>query len=102
MKEQIPRGFIYSGEMSEFSGCSILIQQPDAASLYRKSYTEVSNAAACWLQPVVMDVDIFPLKAQYFYCFFHGVKRLTEMVIKNNTETFLSYICMPLHPLLLH
>ena len=42
------------GEMSKFIGWSTHIQQPVAAKLYRKSYSELLNAAA------VMNFDIFP------------------------------------------
>ena len=46
------------GETLKFTGRSPHIQQPAAASLYRKSYLE--NAAAFWLQLVVMDFDVSP------------------------------------------
>ena len=36
------------------------IQQPSAANLYRKSYIWLLNAAAFWLQPVVMTLNITP------------------------------------------
>ena len=48
------------GETSKFTGCSFHIQQPAAANLYRKSYTYMLNAAASWLQPAVMNVDVSP------------------------------------------
>ena len=37
-----------------------LQQQPAAANLYRKCYTLLLNAASFWLQPVVMNFDVFP------------------------------------------
>ena len=42
------------------SPCSLHIQQPAAANLYRKCYTLLLNAAAFWLQPAVMNFDVFP------------------------------------------
>ena len=38
------------------------IQQPAAANLYRKSYTQLLNAAAFWLQPTVMNFDVSPYR----------------------------------------
>ena len=48
------------GETSKLIGCSLHIQQPAAANLYRKCYTLLFNAAAFWLQPAVMNFDDFP------------------------------------------
>ena len=48
--------------MSKFTGCSLHIQQLAAANLYRKSYIQVLNAAAFWLQPAVMNFDVTPKK----------------------------------------
>ena len=51
------------GEKSEFIGCS---SQPAAANLYRKGYIRaisgyiMLNSAAFLLQPVVMNLDVFP------------------------------------------
>ena len=36
------------------------IQQPAAANLYRKSYEKLLNAAAIWLQPDVVNFEVFP------------------------------------------
>ena len=33
-----------------------------AANLYRKSYTQLLNAAAFWLQPAVMNFDVSPYR----------------------------------------
>ena len=53
--------FVWSlGETSKFIGCSLHIQQPAAANLYRECYTLLLNAAAFWLQPAVMNFDVFP------------------------------------------
>ena len=48
------------GETSKLIGCSLHIQQPAAANLYRKYYTLLLDAAAFWLQPAVMHFDVFP------------------------------------------
>ena len=48
------------GETSKLIGCSLHIQQPAAAILYRKCYTLLLKAAAFWLQPAVMIFDVFP------------------------------------------
>ena len=48
------------GETSKLIGCSLHIQQPATANLYRKCYTLLLNAAAFWLQPAVMNFDVFP------------------------------------------
>ena len=48
------------GETSKLIGCSLHIQQPAAANLYRKCYTLLLNAAAFWLQPAVINFDVFP------------------------------------------
>ena len=48
------------GETSKLIGCSLHIQQPAAANLYRKCYTLLLNAAAFWLQPAVLNFDVFP------------------------------------------
>ena len=47
------------GETSKLICCSINIQQPAAANLYRKCYTLLLNAAAFWLQPAVTNFDVF-------------------------------------------
>ena len=52
---------LYLGKTSKFTGCSLHTQQPAAANLYRKSYTQQLNAAAFWLQRAVMNFDVFPL-----------------------------------------
>ena len=52
-------------ETSKVTSCSHHIQQPAAAHLYRKNYRYQVNAAALWLQPVVMNFDVFPNKYQY-------------------------------------
>ena len=49
-----------SGETSKLVGCSLHIQQPAAANLYRKCYILLLNAAAFWLQPAVMNFDDSP------------------------------------------
>ena len=46
--------------MSKFIGCSFHIQQSAAANLYRKCYTLILKAAAYWLQPAVINFDVFP------------------------------------------
>ena len=48
------------GETSKLIGCSLHIHQPAAANLYRKCYTLLLDAAAFWLQPAVMNFDVFP------------------------------------------
>ena len=48
------------GETSKLIGCSLHIQQPAAANLYRKCYTLLLDAAAFWQQPAVMNFDVFP------------------------------------------
>ena len=48
------------GETSKFIGCSLHIQQPAAANLYRKCYTLLLDAESFWLQPAVMKFDVFP------------------------------------------
>ena len=53
--------FIDVYDFRRFIGCSPHIQQPAVANaiLHRKSYTELLNAAALWLQPAVMNVYVF-------------------------------------------
>ena len=48
-------------ETSKLIGCNAYIQQPAAANLHRtKLYIDVMvNAAASWLQPVVMNFGVF-------------------------------------------
>ena len=46
------------GETCKFIGYSPHIQQPATANLYRKSYTQLLNAAAFWLQPAVKHFDV--------------------------------------------
>ena len=48
------------GETSKLIGCSLHIQQPAAANLYGKCYTLILNTVAFWLQPAVMNFDLFP------------------------------------------
>ena len=50
------------GETSQFIGLSTHIQQPAAAKLYRESYTQLLDAAAIWLQPLVMNFDVSPYR----------------------------------------
>ena len=45
---------------SKLIGCSLHIQPPASANLYRKCYTLLLNAAAFCLQPAVMHFDVFP------------------------------------------
>ena len=52
--------FLMLGETSKFIGCSPHIQQPATANLYRKSYTQLLNAAAFWMQPTVKHFDVSP------------------------------------------
>ena len=51
--------FCHLGETSKLIGYSLHIQQPTAAKLYRKCYKLLLNAAAFWLQPAVMNFDVF-------------------------------------------
>ena len=47
------------GDTSKFTGSSLHTQQPAAANLYRKCYTLLLDAAAFWLQPTVMNFEVF-------------------------------------------
>ena len=53
------------GETSKLIGCSLYIQQPVAANLYRKCYTLLLNAAAFCLQPPGMNFDVFPYPLRF-------------------------------------
>ena len=55
------------GETSKLIGCSLHIQQPAAANLYRKCYTLLLKPAAFWLQPAVMNVDVSPYSSTQDY-----------------------------------
>ena len=50
---------VYIGETSKSIGRSPLIHQKVVANLYGKSYIYLLNAAVFWLQPAVMNVDVF-------------------------------------------
>ena len=66
------------GETSNLIGCCLHIHQPAAANLYRKCYTVLLNAAAFWLQPAVMNFDVFPY----------------SRVLNNHYKPFMSsYLC---------
>ena len=61
------------GETSEFIGCSHHIQQPAAANLYRKSYTQQLNAAQHFGCSQRLCILIYPLScievmAQILFC----------------------------------
>ena len=52
--------YLYLEETSTFIGCSLYIQQPAAANLYRKSHKSLLNAAAFRLQQAAMNFDVIP------------------------------------------
>ena len=54
------------GKTSILVGCSLHIQQAAAAN-----YTLLLNAAAFWLQPAVMNFDVFPYVYNSTVLFFH-------------------------------
>ena len=82
-------GVVGLGETSKFNGGSPHIQQPAAANLYRKSYTNLLNAAAFWLQLAVTDFDDFPyiVLAKYF-----SIARNRFVAIKSVAYPYIHHI----------
>ena len=79
---------------SEIIGCSPLFQQPTAASLYRESYAKLMNAAAFWLQPALMNFDVFPNlridnRRQSVIC---GTLRYLALLSSSNPHNIIAYI----------
>ena len=75
------------GETSKLIGCSLHIQQPAAANLYRKCYTLPLNAAAFRLQPAVMNFDVFPHRPMLCCIVSNNINRNNCFTINRN-KTF--------------
>ena len=58
MQTQFFSGILALGETSKLLA-NLHIQQPAAASVFTKCYTLLLSAAAFWLQPAVMNFDVF-------------------------------------------
>ena len=84
------------GKTSKLIGCSIHIQQPAAANLYRKCYTSLLKAAAYWLQPAVMNVDVFPYDSAQRYEKFHLCICVSRSYDCNFNDK-ISFLCKPIH-----